>query len=318
MSTQACRNWRKDEEGQIKVSFEFFPPKTEKMETRLWESVRELEPLAPRFVSVTYGAGGSTREKTQETVEGILRDTSLIGAAHLTCVDASRDEVLDTARGFWDAGIRHLVALRGDPPQGEDVFQPHPDGFAGSAPLVEALKKVGDFDITVAGYPEVHPNAKSAEDDVEYLKKKVDAGADRIATQYFFENDTFLRWRDRVRAAGIDVPIAAGIMPIHNFNTIDKFSAMCGANMPDWMRELFDGLDDTPGTRKLVAQTVCAEQCMQLQAEGVDEFHFYTLNRWELVKGVCRMLGICPGRGKASLKSVRPPADADESKKRTA
>lgn len=310
MRAQACSKWQKDEQGDLKVSFEFFPPKTEKMEARLWDSIRELEPLAPRFVSVTYGAGGSTREKTKETVTRILDETDLIGAAHFTCVDASKDDVLDTARDFWDAGIRHLVALRGDPPQGEDVFQPHPDGFSGSAPLVEALKKVGDFDITVAGYPEVHPNAKSPQDDIDYLKKKVDAGADRIATQYFFDNDTFLRWRDRVRAAGIEVPIVAGIMPIHNFDTIDRFSAMCGAIIPDWLRELFEGLDDDPDTRRLVAQTVCAEQCMQLMAEGVDEFHFYTLNRSELTKGVCRMMGICPGRGDASRKSIGPPANA--------
>lgn len=299
MKQVPCANWHEDTDAKLKVSFEFFPPKTDEMEARLWEAVQTLAPLGPRFMSVTYGAGGSTRERTHNTVKRILNEAGVTPAAHLTCVDASREAVNQVARDYWDAGIRHLVALRGDPSGGVGAgpFQPHPDGYSGSAELVAALREIGEFDISVAGYPEVHPDARSPEADIDYLKRKMEAGANRIITQYFFEIDVFLRWRDRVAGAGIDLPIVPGIMPVTNFNTVARFSQACGARVPRWLERLFDGLDDDPDTRKLVAATVASEQCLALQDEGVDEFHFYTLNRAQLTKSICRMLGICPGRG---------------------
>ncbi|HET7588424.1 MAG TPA: methylenetetrahydrofolate reductase [NAD(P)H] [Gammaproteobacteria bacterium] len=287
-----CISPRRDH--RVRVSFEFFPPKTEKMETALWGAIERLAPLLPDFVSVTYGAGGSTRERTHATVERIRRETKLEPAAHLTCVGASRAEVDAIAARYWEAGVRHVVALRGDPPAGAARFAPHPQGYACAAELVAGLKRVADFEISVAAHPETHPDAVSPEADLDNLKAKVDAGANRVMTQYFFDPDIFLRFRDRVRAAGIDAPLVPGILPVTNFNQVVKFSAACAATVPKWLARLFDGLDDEPETRQLVAASVAAEQCRRLQAEGVDEFHFYTLNRAALTLAICRVLGLKP------------------------
>lgn len=279
--------------GPLSVSFEFFPPNSEKMEETLWSAIKRLEPLAPDFVSVTYGAGGTTRERTHNTVSRILRETSLTPAAHLTCVGASRGEIDDIARRYWDEGVRHIVALRGDPPEGAASYTPYPDGYAYAADLVAGLKRIGDFDISVAGYPDVHPAAPSAQFDLDYLKRKVDAGANRVITQYFFDPATFLRFRDKARAAGVRSPIVPGIMPVTNFAQVKRFSAGCGAAVPDWLGRHFDGLDDDPATTRMVASAIVAEQCRQLIAAGVHEFHFYTLNRAELTAGICHLLGLC-------------------------
>lgn len=278
----------------LKISFEFFPPKTEKMAETLWASIKRLEPLQPRFVSVTYGAGGSTRERTHATVVRILRETSLTPAAHLTCVNATREEVDAVAHDYWDAGVRHIVALRGDPPEGQAVYTPHPGGYPYAVDLVAGLKRIGDFEISVAAYPETHPQAAGPEADIDNLRRKLDAGADRAITQYFFGAECFLRFLDRVRAAGIDAPIVPGILPVQNFAQVVKFSAMCGTTVPDWMAGLFEGLDDDPQTRTLVAATVAAEQCRQLHAHGVNEFHFYTLNRADLSYAIAHILGLRP------------------------
>ncbi len=278
--------------GKVGVSFEFFPPNTEKMEKTLWNSVERLAPLAPDFVSVTYGAGGSTRERTHSIVSRIQKEKEIAAAAHLTCVAASRDEVTAVAESYWAEGIRHIVALRGDPPEGQTKYEPHPDGFPFAVDLVMALKKIADFDISVAAYPEVHPEAKSADADLDNLKRKIDAGASRAITQFYFDAATYLRFRDRVAAAGITVPIIPGILPVTNFKQVIKFAGMCGASVPDWMADLFIGLDDDPGTRQLVAATVVAEHCRVLQSEGVDKFHFYTLNRADLAYAICHILGI--------------------------
>jgi methylenetetrahydrofolate reductase (NADPH) len=283
-----------DAAGDIEVSFEFFPPKTEKMEQVLWESVKTLEPLAPRFVSVTYGAGGSTRERTHATVVRIQRETSLHAAAHLTCVEASRGEIDDVARAYWDAGIRHIVALRGDPPEPGKPFSPHPDGYANAAALVAGLKKVAAFEISVACYPECHPDSPDAVHDLDNLKRKIDAGADRAISQFFFSPDCFLRFRDQVAAAGISAEITPGILPVSNVAQTRKFAAMCGATIPPWLDRLFEGLDDLPAARQLVAATVAAELCAQLYAGGVRQFHFYTLNRAELSYAICHLLGLRP------------------------
>ncbi len=283
-----------DGDGALKVSFEFFPPRSEKMENDLWNAVKRLEPLAPRFVSVTYGAGGSTRDRTHNTVVRIMRETPIAAAAHLTCVAATRDEVDEVARHYWESGIRHIVALRGDPQEGETVYTPHPGGYAYAADLVAGLRRIADFEISVAAYPETHPSAASADADLDNLKRKVDAGASRAITQYFFDVDVYLEFVDRARAAGIDVPIVPGILPVTNFAQIVKFSGMCGASVPAWMADLFAGLDDDPETRKLVAATVAAEQCRALQAAGVNEFHFYTLNRADLAFAICHILGLRP------------------------
>ncbi|MCW5751808.1 MAG: methylenetetrahydrofolate reductase [Alphaproteobacteria bacterium] len=276
----------------LQVSFEFFPPKTPEMEESLWRAIRRLEPLAPRFVSVTYGAGGSTRERTHATVAGIRARTSLEPAAHLTCVAASRGEVDEIARRYWDAGIRHVVALRGDPPEGERTFTPHPDGYASAAELVAGLRRIADFEISVAAYPEIHPEATSSRADLENLRRKVDAGACRAITQYFFDPRCFLRFRDRARAAGVGVPLVAGILPVTNFRQVVRFSAACGASVPAWLADLFEGLDNDPETRKLVAATIAAEQCRELEREGVEDFHFYTLNRADLTYAICHILGL--------------------------
>ena len=278
--------------GDIEVSFEFFPPKTEKMSDTLWESIKTLEPLDPRFVSVTYGAGGSTRERTHATVERILKETDLTPAAHLTCVGASRDEVDAIARDYWQLGVRHIVALRGDPPEVGTRFEAHPDGYRDAAELVAGLKKVAPFDISVACYPECHPEAASAQADIEHLKRKIDAGADRAITQFFFSADCFFSFRDRVATADLNVEIVPGILPVTNVAQARKFAAQCGASIPDWLDHMFEGLDERPAARQLVAATVAAELCGQLYSGGVRHFHFYTLNRAELAFAICHLLGL--------------------------
>jgi methylenetetrahydrofolate reductase (NADPH) len=279
--------------GPPRISFEFFPPKTAEMEDRLWAAIKRLEPLRPRFVSVTYGAGGSTRERTHTTVRRIRDETMLEPAAHLTCVAATRDEVDAVARAYWEAGIRHIVALRGDPPGGAGLgYTPHPEGYPYAADLVAGLKKVADFEISVAAYPETHPAARGPGHDLDNLKSKLDAGASRAITQFFFDVDVFLRFRDRARAAGIEVPIVPGILPITNFAQLKRMAAACGASIPAWMGAHFEGLDDDPDTRRLVAASLAAEQCRRLHASGVHEFHFYTLNRADLIVAICHLLGI--------------------------
>jgi len=278
--------------GPPRISFEFFPPKTRDMEARLWEVIKRIEPLAPRFVSVTYGAGGSTRERTHATVRRVRCETALEPAAHLTCVAATRGEIDAVARDYWEAGIRHIVALRGDPPAGGEAYQPHPGGYAYAADLVEGLKRVADFEISVAAYPETHPEAASGERDLDNLKRKVDAGASRAITQYFFDVDLYLRFRDRAGARGVAVPIVPGILPVTNYGQVKKFSAACGTSIPAWMETHFAGLDDDPDTRRLVAASIAAEQCRRLHAEGVHEFHFYTLNRSDLIVAICHLLGV--------------------------
>nr|WP_276204551.1 methylenetetrahydrofolate reductase [Candidatus Terasakiella magnetica] len=280
--------------NDVNVSFEFFPPKSEKMEETLWASLKRLEPLGPQFVSVTYGAGGTTRERTHNTVVGIQKETSMTAAAHLTCVGSSKAEIDEIADRYWEEGIRHIVALRGDPAEGDKTYTPHPDGYAYAVDLVEGLKKRHDFEISVAGYPENHPEAPSEQFDLDYLKRKVDAGANRVITQYFFEAETFLRYRDKAAAAGVTVPIIPGILPVTNFKQVLKMSDMCATNVPAWMADLFSGLDEEPETRKLVAATVASELCRVLHANGVKDFHFYTLNRADLTYAFCHVLGVRP------------------------
>ena len=270
------------------------------MEESLWEAIRRLEPLNPRFVSVTYGAGGSTRDRTHTTVTRINRETALTAAAHLTCVDATRDEVDAVAHAYWDAGIRHIVALRGDPAEEGGRYRPHPGGYEYAVDLVKGLRDVADFEISVAAYPETHPEARSAEADLDNLKRKLDAGATRAITQYFFDVEVYLSFVERAARAGIGVEIVPGILPVTNFQQVVRFSEMCGATVPSWMAALFEGLDDDPQTRKLVAATVAAEQCRLLQSEGVDRFHFYTLNRADLTFAICHILGVRPARQAAS------------------
>lgn len=278
----------------VQVSFEFFPPKTEQMEQNLWACVERLATLKPAYVSVTYGAGGSTRERTHAMVTRIRRETALEPAAHLTCVGATRDEIDDVARQYWQAGIRHIVALRGDPPEGTLRYEPYRRGYAYASDLVAGLKRVADFDISVSAYPETHPEAANGHADIDYLKRKVDAGASRAITQFFFDTDVYFRYLDRVLAADIDVPIIPGILPVTNFNQVTRFAKMCGASVPKWMADLFAGLEDDPATRKLVAASVAAEQCRALYAGGVDSFHFYTLNRADLTYAICHVLGVRP------------------------
>lgn len=280
--------------GPLKVSFEFFPPKNAEMEESLWRSVTRLAPLSPRFVSVTYGAGGSTRERTHNTVVRILNETGLKPAAHLTCVGAARGEVDEVAQHYWQAGIRHIVALRGDAPEGSGGFQPHPQGYANSTDLIAGLKKIADFEVSVGCYPEGHPDTASPRIELEHLKRKVDAGATRCITQYFFDTDVYFRFLDRARSAGITVPIVPGILPVTNFRQVVKFSAACGASVPAWMADQFDGLDDDAETRRMVAAHLAAEQCRRLLAAGIDEFHFYTLNRADLTYAICHVLGVRP------------------------
>lgn len=276
----------------VSVTFEFFPPGTPRAEETLWQCIQRLAPIGPRFVSVTYGAGGSTRERTHNTVRRILEETDLTPAAHLTCVSASREEVLDVVRQYKETGVRHIVALRGDAPEGEQAGGLRGDGFADALELVGGIRSVGDFDISVAAYPETHPDAKSPQDELDYLKRKIDAGASRAITQFFFDNDVYLRFVDRARDAGITVPIVPGILPVTNFARVKEFAARCNTSIPARFAALFEGLDEDPETRKLVAATVAAEQCQALQAEGVNDFHFYTLNRAELTRSLCHILGL--------------------------
>ena len=281
--------------GDVAVSFEFFPPKTAAMEATLWESVETLTPLSPRFVSVTYGAGGSTRERTHATVARIARETRIPAAAHLTCVNASRGEIDEIADAYWQAGVRHIVALRGDPPVKDARFEARADGYATAADLVAGLKRVHDFEISVSAYPEMHPEAANPRADLDAFKAKLDAGASRGITQFFFEPETFFRFRDAAAAAGITAEIVPGILPVVNFANLQRMAAPCGTAVPDWMARLFAGLDDKPAARQLVAASVAAELCRRLYAGGVRDFHFYTLNRAELAYAICHMLGVRPG-----------------------
>jgi len=280
----------------LSVSFEFFPPRTEEAERSLWRAVERLAPLGPRFVSVTYGAGGSTRERTHATVTKLQRETNLQSAAHLTCVGATRSEIDSIARHYWDHGIRHVVALRGDPPEEIARYEPHRDGYAYAVDLVIGLRRIAEFEISVAAYPETHPEAANSSADLDNLKRKIDAGASRAITQFFFEPETFLRFRDRTAAAGIDVPLVPGVLPVTNFTTVKRFAAMCGAGIPDRLARRFDGLDHDADTRKLVAASVAIEHCDSLRAHGVNHFHFYTLNRAELTYAICHTLGLRPDK----------------------
>jgi methylenetetrahydrofolate reductase (NADPH) len=283
-----------DVAGDIDVSFEFFPPKTEKMEETLWESIQTLAPLGPRFVSVTYGAGGTTRERTHNTVARIARETAIPAAAHLTCVEATRDEIDAVANDYWEAGVRHIVALRGDPPTAGAKFQSHPGGYENAAALVAGLLKLHPFEISVAAYPECHPDSAHKAADLDNLKRKIDAGATRAITQFFFTPECFFRFRDDAAAAGIDAELVPGIMPVMNYASVVRMSAMCGTEVPGWMGKLFEGLDDHPAARQLVAATLAAELCRKLYAGGVRQFHFYTLNRAELSYAICHLLGVRP------------------------
>ncbi len=276
----------------VAVSFEFFPPNDPEMEKTLWASIQRLAPLEPRFVSVTYGADGSTRERTHNVVTRILRETQLTPAPHLTCVGAPRREILDIARGYRDAGVRHIVALRGDAPAGQTEYTPHPEGFAYAVDLVKGLRSVGDFDISVAAYPEVHPEARSAQSDLDNLRAKLDAGASRAITQFFFDTDKYLRFRDRCAAAGVTAQIVPGILPITRFPQMLRFARRCGASVPESLAHRFDGLEDDPETRRMIAASFAIEQVRRLQEHGVQEFHFYTLNRAELTYAICHALGV--------------------------
>jgi methylenetetrahydrofolate reductase (NADPH) len=287
------------------VSFEFFPPADEAMAQQLWQSVQRLAPLRPNFVSVTYGADGSTRERTHEFVQRVLRETDLRVAPHLTCVGASREEVLQIAHGYWQQGVRHLVALRGDAPaanlSSDGRYQPHSQGFAYASDLVAGLRQAGDFEVSVAAYPEGHPESGGVDADLENLKRKVDAGADRAITQFFFDTDLFLRYRDRCAAAGIQANIVPGILPITRFPQLLRFASRCGASVPPWLHARFDGLDDDPDTRRMIAANVAIEQVQRLRQQGVEEFHFYTLNRAELAYAICHALGLRPRSAEARV-----------------
>jgi methylenetetrahydrofolate reductase (NADH) len=286
-------------ERPIRVSFEFFPPTTEAMEQTLWESIERLAPLSPNFVSVTYGAGGSTRERTHATVKRILTETTLTPAAHLTCVAATRAEVNAVIRNYHALGVRHIVALRGDPEGGAGTpYAPHPGGYLNAADLVAGIKRIADIEVSVSAYPEKHPDSPSVEADIAMLKAKIDAGAGRAMTQFFFENDVYFRYLDRVRARGVTIPIVPGILPVLNFKQMCKFAARCGTSVPSWLAERFEGLDDDPATRKLIAAAVAAEQVLDLVDRGVTDFHFYSMNRADLVYAVCHLLGLRPVKKK--------------------
>ena len=280
--------------SNINVSFEFFPPGSDAMVKTLWQSVEKLAPLVPSFVSVTYGADGSTRTRTHDVIKRLLQKTDLKVAAHLTCVAATKEEVLEVAQDYWDLGVKHIVALRGDPPKGHERYQPQAGGFAYAADLVKGLKTVGDFEVSVAAYPEVHPEAATPEFDLDNLRRKIDAGASRAITQFFFDTDVFLKFRDRCAAAGVDVPIVPGILPITRFPQLTAFAQRCGATVPDWLEQQFDGLEDDADTRQLIAASVAIEQVRTLEKEGVKDFHFYTLNRSELTYAICHSLNIKP------------------------
>ena len=295
MSASSFRTSRYLSRSRLKVSFEFFPPKNGEMEQTLWESIDRLAPLSPHFVSVTYGAGGSTRERTHATVSRIITDTKLRPAAHLTCVAATRAEVDEVIRAYWDAGVRHIVALRGDPVGGVGTrYEAHPGGYAASSDLVAGIKAIGDFEVSVSAYPERHPESPSLDVDIDMLKRKIDAGATRAITQFFFDNDVFLRYLDRVRAAGITIPIVPGIVPVQNFRQTAGFAARTGASVPDWLAKRFEGLDNDPATRKLIAAAVASEQVLDLVDRGLTDFHFYTMNRADLVYAICHLMGMRP------------------------
>ena len=280
---------------RIRVSFEFFPPKTDEMEKNLWEAVGRLSPLTPNFVSVTYGAGGSTRERTHATVRRILAETALTPAAHLTCVAATKPEIDAVIRAYFDAGVRHIVALRGDPTGGiGEKYAPHPAGYANAAELVAGIKRIAGLEVSVSAYPEKHPDSSTVAADIDMLKAKVDAGATRAMTQFFFENDCYFRYLDRVRARGIEIPIVPGILPVQNFKQTRNFAERCGATVPAWLAARFEGLDEDVATRKLIAAAVAAEQVLDLVDRGVTDFHFYTMNRADLVYAVCHLLGLRP------------------------
>lgn len=284
--------------GKIRVSFEFFPAKNAEAEPALWEAINRLVPLQPDFVSVTYGAGGSTRERTHNTVARIVRETSVPPAAHLTCVGATREEVDEIVRGFWAAGVRRIVALRGDPPGGVGAaYEPFPGGYQTTAELVAGIKRIGDFKVAVSAYPECHPESTSWEADIDVLKAKVDAGADLAITQFFFENDLYFRYLDRVRAAGIPIPVIPGIVPVQNFRQTANFAQKTGASVPQWLADRFEGLDDDAATRRLIAAAVAAEQVIDLVDRGVQDFHFYTMNRADLVYAICHLMGLRPNVG---------------------
>jgi methylenetetrahydrofolate reductase (NADPH) len=283
--------------SKLKVSFEFSPPKTAEAEESLWQAIRRLEPLNPEFVSVTYGAGGSTRERTHRTVLRMIQETTLKPAAHLTCVEASRGDVDDVIRDYWDAGIRHIVALRGDPPgQIGGRYTPRADGYANATELAHGIRAIAPFEVSVGLYPQIHPESPSAAHDIDVLKAKVDAGATRAITQFFFDVDGFLRFAEQVRKAGVTIPISPGIMPVSNFKGLQRMSEPCGIQLPAWLGNLFDGLDKDPDTRRLIAGSVAAEMCARLEEEGFGDFHFYTLNRADLVYAICRVLGIREGK----------------------
>jgi methylenetetrahydrofolate reductase (NADPH) len=291
----------------IRVSFEFFPPKTAEMEKTLWEAIARLAPLRPNFVSVTYGAGGSTRERTHATVKRIIAETMLTPAAHLTCVAATRPEVDAVIEAYAQAGVRHIVALRGDPIGGVGQrFAPHPGGYRNAADLVGGIKRIADIEVSVSAYPEKHPDSADVTADIDMLKAKVDAGASRAITQFFFENSLYFRYLDRVRRSGIDIPIVPGILPVQNFTQTKNFAARTGASVPDWLAHRFDGLDNDPTTRKLIAAAVAAEQVLDLVDQGVTDFHFYTMNRAELVYAICHLLGLRPGDREQARSQFSP------------
>ncbi|MBL0935292.1 MAG: methylenetetrahydrofolate reductase [NAD(P)H] [Rhizobiaceae bacterium] len=293
---------RSDLGSRIDVSFEFFPPKNDVMEARLWETIARLEPLAPNFVSVTYGAGGSTKERTTRALARLSKESALSPAAHLTCVDASRDEVDAVIREFAELGVRRFVALRGDPAEGVGAaYRPHPDGYRNTAELVAALRRIGEFDVSVSAYPEKHPESADFATDIDVLKRKVDAGATRAITQFFFDNDVYERYVERVRRAGIYIPIVPGILPIHNFAQVAGFAGRCGAHVPAWLADRFAGLENDPQTHALIASAVAAEQVLDLIERGVDDFHFYTMNRADLVFAICHLIGIRPRVEQASI-----------------
>jgi methylenetetrahydrofolate reductase (NADPH) len=294
----------------IRVSFEFFPPKTAEMEQTLWQAIGRLAPLQPHFVSVTYGAGGTTRERTHSTVKRILAETMLIPAAHLTCVGAARAEVDEVIDAYAGAGVRHIVALRGDPPGGiGERFSPHPGGYQNAADLVSGIKRIADVEVSVSAYCEKHPDSPTVAADIDMLKAKIDAGASRAITQFFFDNDLYYRYLDNAHAAGINIPIVPGILPVQNFIQTKNFAARAGASVPDWLAARFEGLDEDPATRKLIAATVAAEQVMRLAEHGVSDFHFYTMNRADLAYAICHLLGLRPSdRPGAQVRAETAPA----------
>ncbi|MBL4784324.1 MAG: methylenetetrahydrofolate reductase [NAD(P)H] [Cohaesibacteraceae bacterium] len=295
MTTGQSRSKRFAGDTGINVSFEFFPPKSEKMEKTLWDAVRRLEPLSPNFVSVTYGAGGSTRERTHNTVSRILSETTLCPAAHLTCVDATKEEIDTVIRGYHEIGVRHIVALRGDSAEGAGgKFQAHNSGYVSSYDLVAGIREIGDFEVSVSAYPEKHPKSPDFASDIDMLKRKIDAGATRAITQFFFDNEHYERYLERVRAAGISIPIVPGIAPVHDFRKLSNFASKTGASVPDWLARRFDGLENEAETHRLVAAAVAAEQVLDLVELGIQDFHFYTMNRADLVYAICHLLGLRP------------------------